>query len=187
MTSPAIASSTRQRVAEFCAQLRNRPAGVTGATQVPNLDWTVADLAQHIACLPSYWNRIGEGRDHFEVPDNFAAFSDKARAHITETDPDALADLIDEEFTAYLDDLAASPDKPRWLYGRPVTAANLGGLVLSELVVHGQDLAAVTGAPPPSFTSDEANAAVDALFATARSSSIRPRHASSLMGRTASR
>lgn len=162
-----LIDAARNRVHEFCEQLRNIPPSVHAATPVPNLDWTVADLAQHIACLPSYWNARNAEGDRFERPTDFAAFSDQARAHITSTDLDALAGRIEAEYETYLGELGG-PDAgaARWLYGRPVTATNMCGFILNELVLHGCDLAAVTGASRPRFTSREANVAIDASMVT---------------------
>jgi len=162
----SVVEAVRRRVLEFGEKLRSCPDGVDGNTPLPNLTWTVADLAQHVACLPNYWeNVIGES-DPFVVPDDFAAFSDQARAHITQTAPGELADLVETEFDSYLSDLVENP-RQRWIYGRAATASEICGLAISELIVHGADLAAVTGAPKPAFTSDEAHAAVAGMMLTA--------------------
>lgn len=163
--APWLMGAARTRVAEFSSQLRSLPQGASGSTPVPGLEWTVADLAQHVACLPNYWIKQVGGNGPFTMPDDFAAFSDQARAHITETDPGALADLIHAEFEALFDDLAG-PVRERWLYGKSVSAAHICGLTVSELVMHGGDLAAVTKGKAPTFTRDEANAAVDGLLVT---------------------
>jgi len=162
---PWLIDAVRARAAEFATQLRTRPAEVTGATPLPGFDWTVADIAQHVACLPKFWGSISEQGDSFETPSDFAAFSDQARAHITETDPVALADLIEAEFATLADELSDPSAPTRVLYRQPVSTHQLGGLAVSELVVHGRDLATVTKATAPSFTRAEANAAVDGLMA----------------------
>lgn len=156
-----LLGSVTSRLTDFTAQLRTADASV----QVPNLEWTVADLGQHVACLPSFWRNQHQAGDHFEQPENFAAYSDQARAHITDSDPNSLADICIAEFETFLDELA-EPDATRWLYGRATNAANMVGLAINELVLHGRDLAAVTGAQAPSFDRREANAAVDGIMVT---------------------
>lgn len=162
---PWLLDAISKRAGEFGAQLRSLPSGVGGATAVPGLDWSIADLGQHVACLPHFWNSLIIQGNTFEVPDDFVAFSDQARAHITETDPGQLADLIEAEFAGFNQELADPTAAPRVLYAQPFTAQELGGLAVSELVVHGRDLAAISGAVAPTFTNGEANAAVDALMA----------------------
>lgn len=156
-----LVDACRKRVDEFSAQLRG---GVTGAGPVPNLEWTVAELAQHVASLPALWlDQHGQGAD-FVRPDDFAVFIESTRGDVTETDPALLADLIDSIFAAYLEEIQARPD--RWLYGSKSTATEMCGFVLNESVLHGRDLAAVTGVAPPSFTQQEANAVVAATMST---------------------
>lgn len=154
-----------KRTAEFATQLRSLPSRVSAITPVPNLEWSIADLAQHIACLPHFWGGLIAEGDRFEVPSDFVAFSAQARAHITETDPHSLADLIESEFGAFNQNLADPTVAPRVLYGQPLTAQQLGGLAVSELVIHGQDLAAVSSARAPTFMRNEANAAIAGLMA----------------------
>ena len=157
-----MAEAVRQRARAFADQLR---ACAHGGIPVPNLEWTVADLGQHVACLPAFWeDQHAHGAD-FQRPDDFAACSDAARAHITETEPNHLAAQIERELDDYLELLAAG-DGQRWLYGVPTTASNMCGLALNELVLHGRDLAAVTGADKPTFERREANLAVDASMVT---------------------
>lgn len=161
-----LVDAIRKRAAEFARQLRTLPPSASGASPVPGLDWTVADLAQHVACLPKFWQKLSAQGDGFQRPDDFAEFSNQARAHITETDAAALADLVEAEFADLAEELADPKVQPRVMYAMPVTPHQLGGLAISELVLHGHDLAAVTGTSAPRFTRAEANAAVDGLMAT---------------------
>ncbi len=162
MVAPWLIDAVRQRAHEFASQLQT---GVDGSGSIANLNWNVTDLAQHVAGLPSFWRDQHQSGATFDRPADFAAFSDQARAHITETDPRALAKLVTTEFEWFLDDLAASAEQ-RWLYGRPTNPSNMCGLALNELILHGRDLAQTTGAQPPMFERDEANAAVAAMMVT---------------------
>ena len=87
----------------------------------------------------------GVGID-FEPPSDWPAFSDRARSHITATDAEVLADLLVAEVERLL--APGDPDDRRWLYGRPTTVANVAAGMLTELVLHGQDLGRLTGWKP---------------------------------------
>ncbi len=159
---PWVAEAIRQRATWFADELRQ--CG-DGGTPVPNLDWTVADLGRHVAALPALWEAQHSYGADFERPDDVAAFSAEARAHIDESEPAELAELVVSEFDRYLAELAAD-DGDRWLYGNRCMVSDLCGLAVNELVLHGRDIAAVTGADPPSFERREANVAVDAIMTT---------------------
>lgn len=158
---PWLATAVLRRVGEFTAQLRT----VTDtAVSVPNLEWSVSDLAQHVASLASHFARLHADGAAFERPSDWAAFANERRAHITSTDAGELADLIDAELGAYVE-LLVNSDK-RWLYGREFSTEILMGLLLDELIIHGMDLAGASGADSPVFEADEANAAAEAAVMT---------------------
>lgn len=159
---PWLAEAVGRRSADFALELRQI---LDGAITVPNLDWTVTDLGQHVACLPKFWFDLGESGDSFERPDDFAAFSADARSHIVETNPGLLADLVESEFERFLAELQQSSEK-RWLYGVEIAPAELCGLAINELVLHRHDLVALTYGKAPKFTRQEANAAVDGMMVT---------------------
>lgn len=156
-----LLEACRQRVGQFSAQLRS---GVAGTSQIPNLDWNVTELAQHVASLPTLWVSQHEQGVMFERPDDFTAFIESVRRTVTETEPAALADLIDKNYADYLLELEQHPD--RWLYGTASSATTMCGFVLNETVLHGGDLAAVTTASAPTFTRQEANAVVASTMST---------------------
>ena len=155
---PWLVETIRRRAQEFAAQLRPLE---DGTTPVPNLEWSVTELAQHVACLPSFWDGQHQRGDSFERPDNFAAYSDAARGHIDETVPWQLATRIEADFESFVIALTGCEEQ-RWLYGVKASASNMCGLALNELILHGRDLAQVTGAALPTFERREANVAVDA-------------------------
>lgn len=157
-----LIESARERASEFGDHLRKaKPSDA-----IPNLNWSVADLGQHLACLPSYWrSRNAEGVDATQ-PSDFAGFSDSARAHITSQDVDELAALIETEFGAFLDELTEWNDV-FWIFGTPVSASQLAAIAINEFIVHGRDLAAATGQPLPRHTSQEALAAAEATLVMA--------------------
>lgn len=159
---PWLIEAARRRTHEFADQLR----GVSDTSKrVPNLEWTVADLAQHVAGMPEFWQARHADGDHFELPDDFASYSDDVRAHITETDANELADLIVSGCSSYIDD-ASHGDHERWIYGNRTSTSLMLGNLISELVLHGRDLASVTGAPAPTLERNEALVAADAMMIT---------------------
>lgn len=138
-----LQGDVRAAAAAFADQLRT----ITDTGQrVPNLEWSVADLAAHLASMPEVYrdqHQLGQG---FELPDDWPAFSALGRAHITATDADSLADLVVGEAEKVLS--ADDPDGLRWLYGRPTTVFNIAAGLLTELILHGQDLGRLTGHEP---------------------------------------
>jgi len=118
-----------------------------------------------VASLPGFWQGIHDAGGHFDRPDDFAAFSDAGRAEITITDASELADLIESVFADYIAELKTHDGK-LWLYGAETTPAKMCGLIINETVLHGRDLAVVTGAEAPMYTQDEANLAVGAMMDT---------------------
>lgn len=138
-----LRGEVRAAASAFADQLRS--VGDT-SVQVPNLDWSVADLGRHVASLPQLYrdqNRIGPG---FEPPDDWAAFSAAARAHITTSDGGELADLIVGEAETLL--TADDPTESRQLYGCETTVGNTAAGMLTECILHGQDLGRLSGHRP---------------------------------------
>ncbi len=159
---PWLATAAKQRVGDFVRDLRTVS---DTSLPVPNLAWTVADLAQHVACLGSYWQKHHDAGPDYERPADFAANSDRARAHITETDAAKLAELIEHELSDYIASAVEGPED-LWLYGLKNSASDMLALLLSETVMHGRDLARVTGSTPPMLGQAEAHAVVDAFMVT---------------------
>lgn len=138
-----LRSEVRRAAAAFADQLRSVS---DTSRRVPNLDWSVAELGGHLAAAPSLYreqHRLGAG---FEPPADWAAFSVAARSHIQTTDGNELADLIINEAETLL--VSDDPDEPRMLYGRATTVANTAAGMLTELILHGQDLGRLTGHKP---------------------------------------
>lgn len=133
----------RVAASAFAEDLRG---GTEAGEQVPNLDWTVAELAAHLASLPDLYRTQHQLGQDFEPPDDWARFSNAARAHITTTDVDELAALVVDEIDTLL--APDDPDEPRLLYGCRTTVYNIAAGVLTELVLHGQDLGRLTGRRP---------------------------------------
>jgi len=114
--------------------------------RVPNLEWSVAELAAHLLSMPPLYRRLRESAEPFVPPPDWTEFSRAARAHITATDGDDLGRSLRAGAEAFVDHLGPDPDAPWTLYGRPTTAANMAAGYLGELLLHGRDLALLTGA-----------------------------------------
>lgn len=133
-------------------------------TKVPNLDWTVAELAAHLVSLGSLYIKQNEIGDRFVPPADWAEFSIEARAHIDETDLNKLADLLEHEIETLIDNFGPDAKAPLTLYGCATTVGNTLGGILGELILHGMDLSALTGVSVP-FTRDQANAVIPSMMA----------------------
>lgn len=125
--------------------------------RVPNLEWSVAELAAHLISLPPLYRRLNESADPFEPPDDWTAYSRAARAHVTATAANELGRLVREVTAEFLDHLGPDPDRSWRLYGRDTNAANMAAGYLGEYLLHGGDLA-LFGGPPVTITTDQANA-----------------------------
>lgn len=114
--------------------------------RVPNLEWSVADLTAHLIALPAFYREQTELDKPFEPPSDWPAFSLSVRAGITETNQHELARMLLAETDILLQDAGDDPHAPRTLYNQETTAANVAAGFLGELLLHGMDLAALTGA-----------------------------------------
>lgn len=140
--------------------------GLDGATKVPNLDWTVAELAAHLASLPRLYRSQDEVGPDFERPDDFARFSVEQRAHLDTSDLNSVADVVRSEIGGLITQIEATgdPDGSRWLYGQATTHRNVAGSVLAELIIHAQDLAPLSGSRP-TLSRPQAMAGLHGAFA----------------------
>ncbi|MGI9597798.1 MAG: maleylpyruvate isomerase N-terminal domain-containing protein [Acidimicrobiales bacterium] len=132
----------RAASAGFADQLRLVP---DGSVKVPNLDWDVRGLAAHLVTLPDFYQELNDRDEPFVAPDDWAAFSRQARAHLDDVDTATLADRLEPEVESLLAALGDDGDRPWKLY-LETTAAKVGAGLLSELLLHGRDLAPLTGA-----------------------------------------
>ncbi len=135
-----LRGEVRAAAAAFAEQVRSAP---DPAAPVPNLDWNVTELAAHLASLAELYRRQHELGPDFEPPDDWAAFSVAARSHLVGATVDDLAELLLDETETIL--APAEPDERRWLYGCATTVANIAAALLVECILHGWDLARITG------------------------------------------
>lgn len=149
----------RNEVTSALDEVTSTLEGLDGTATVPNLTWTVADLAAHLACLPQVYRTQDELGPDFETPDDFAPFSDLGRAHIDTTDLASVVSLLRAEVTGLVEEVDGhhDPGRARWLYGQSTTHANVVAGLLAELLIHGHDLHPLSGR---SFTVTRDQAAV---------------------------
>ena len=129
--------------------------------------WTVAELAAHLASLPRWYRAQEELGDSFMPPEDWARFSIEQRSHIDTTDPPGRgppswsprSSASWMSWTGWTISTACAGST----VGRP-THRNVAAGLLSELVVHGQDLGRLTG-NRPELTRRQANAVLPAMMA----------------------
>lgn len=153
--------------------------GLTGDEQVPNLDWTVAELTAHLASLPEIYRRQDQLGAAFEAPDDWARFSIEQRGHIALDHLGRLGGLVRSEIDGFVE-AVDDPDGERWLYGRTTTHRNIAGAILNELIMHGQDLGRLTGAKP-TLTTEQAAAGLPNVMSIVPTF-VDPRKAAKLAG-----
>jgi uncharacterized protein (TIGR03083 family) len=166
MTEDSSWTWLRGEVTKALEGFRSNLQAQTGNRMVPNLVWTVAELTAHLAALPRLYRAQNELGDSFEPPTDWARFSIEQRSHIDTADLASVANHLQSEVVGFLDEIEqlGDLDGQRWLYGQPTTHRNVVLLVLSELIVHGQDLGRLTGTVPE-LTRRQANAVLPAMFA----------------------
>lgn len=137
-----VAADVRAAAADFVSQLRS----IGDMTiKVPNLDWSVGELAAHLISLPKLYHDQND-LDSFVRPTDFGVFSRKARTRITTRDPDELSELLIAQTAALLAECGEDPAAERTLYGQSTNGLNIAAGMLSELKLHAMDLAELSGA-----------------------------------------
>ncbi|MFI7678993.1 maleylpyruvate isomerase N-terminal domain-containing protein [Actinophytocola sp. NPDC049390] len=134
--------ATTTRVGEL---LRAVP---TGDLPLARVDWSAAETGAHLVSVARRYR--GMVRRSRRLPDSLAEDNRRALAEVPERDPGALADLLTSEVGVLLDVLGPDGDRPTWYFACPHTSAGLGAIMLTELLMHGLDLAQATGRPCPS-------------------------------------
>ena len=139
-----------RRLAELCRALPH------AATPLPNSSWTVREAIVHTASLAELYAEIALGTPgplaDLSV-ESVARRNEERIADNPESDPGKLADLLERavERLARVAGDAPPGKRVQYLEFSPleVTPADLAGMILGELVVHGYDIARGVGAPWP--------------------------------------
>jgi hypothetical protein len=134
-------TATAAKVAEL---LRAVPAGDLPLARV---SWSAAETGAHLAGLPARYRRAIHAPQ--PVPASLAEENEQALAALSERDTQALAGLLVAEVAALLDALGPDGERRVWYFTVEHTAAGLGGIMLTELLMHGLDLAGAVRRPWP--------------------------------------
>ena len=145
-------------------------SGVLASDPVPGLDWNVGRLGAHMVAIPQFHLRAQDvfvGLPDVSNPAAVNQFSEQTAADVGTSDPDELASILPtaiEQLIARLGDDGSTTAK--W-YEHDMTVLELGGVVLSELLLHHHDLARATAQERgvAKITNEQAQAAFRGLFA----------------------
>jgi uncharacterized protein (TIGR03083 family) len=126
-------------------------------------DWTVAETAAHVSCMFTGFSAAIAGEPQALTPQQYldadfptrlAAANAATNAMVDDTAAERLAELITAGAQRFLNLVAAADpqmqcETPWYGPGRTRTVDCLTALALSELTVHGHDIATGTGRPWP--------------------------------------
>lgn len=132
----------------------------SGDLPLARVEWTAAETGAHLVSLTRRYRSMV--RRLRRLPGSLAEDNRRALAEVPERDPSALADLLTAEVDVLLDVLGPDGNRPTWYFACPHTSAGLGAIMLTELLVHGLDLAQAAGRPWP-ISREQAAACVHGL------------------------
>jgi uncharacterized protein (TIGR03083 family) len=115
--------------------------------RLSRVDWSAAEVGAHLVSLPGRYRAMLDGPS--AVLESLAADNRRALAEITERDPTTLADRLGVEVAGLLDALGDDGGRTVWYFTAEHTAAGIGGIMLTELLIHGWDLADAQRRPWP--------------------------------------
>jgi len=119
----------------------------SGDLRLSRVNWTAAEVGAHLVSLPGRYRAMLAAPG--PVPESLSAENERALTEITERDPATLADRLTVEVAALLDALSDDAGRRVWYFTVEHTAAGLGGIMLTELLMHGWDLADALRRPWP--------------------------------------
>jgi uncharacterized protein (TIGR03083 family) len=113
--------------------------------------WTVREVAVHVAVgARAFADLAAEPKPSLPGMADLSAEMDRRMADVSETDAGKLAGLTQDAIEDFIDAWVDRPaDDPVDWDGAPATAATLAGVLLSEVVMHGYDVAYALGRPWP--------------------------------------
>ena len=126
--------ATSRRFAELVRSAPHADAKVKG------LEWTVAELAAHLATVLD-WQSYSTALFDPAVPGAHPAYNERLLEQFPERDLTRLAALIEDRAAEAVDRLGDDPTRRLYTFTVARTAASYGAVLLGELLVHGWDLA----------------------------------------------
>lgn len=144
MEWPQLREEITAATARVCDLLRRVPAADLPLARV---SWSAAETGAHLVSLARRYRRMAQGPQ--PLPASLARDNHQALAAVPERDPDTLADLLTADVTTLLDTLGPDGRQRAWYFTLPHTVAGLGAILLTELLMHGLDLARALRQPWP--------------------------------------
>ena len=137
---PGILDALERQVVPLAALVR---AGTVGSHPVAGLDWTVGSLHAHLAATATNYARMADGEIVItEAMSERRAVIDRGIAEHLGPSAEEHADTIERGVAQLVASLRSRTDDHRLpYYGMDVPPSLVAGQCLSELVVHGVDLA----------------------------------------------
>lgn len=137
---PGILDNLERRVAVVAHLVRE---GVEPQRSVPRLSWTVGQLTAHLAATADNYARMARGEEAVADPvsERRTVIDRGINEHLHQT-PTNTAAVIESGVAEVIDAFQhCSDDERRPYYGMDAPPSLIAGMFLSELVVHGVDLA----------------------------------------------
>jgi hypothetical protein len=116
--------------------------------------WSIRDVAAHIVVCANFYSEIANGVPSpvVDTPmDELGALAASLMSNIPETDPVKMAALLEDSMASYLGLVGGRPGDQMvtWHWGLKLDLATMTGLLLSEVLLHGYDVACGLGVPWP--------------------------------------
>lgn len=144
MDWPQLREEIITTTARVSGLLRALPDGDLPLSRV---SWSAAELGAHLVSLARRYRRMAQTSQPF--PASLSADNQREVAAVSERDPGALADLLEVEVTTLLEAFGDDGEQPTWYFTVEHTVAGIGAILLSELLLHGLDLARACQRPWP--------------------------------------
>ncbi len=139
-------------VGEAAQRFRDLIVGLDGTTPVVNSDWTVRDVAAHLASGADAYAEVAAGRGSpIEDFDRRGETTGELLASFGEHDLARIADQLDDALPRVVDPLRRLPAGTQlpWHGGITLAAEAVLGAVAGEFLIHGLDVARTVGRPWP--------------------------------------
>jgi hypothetical protein len=140
-----LRSELRSAASKVAALLRSWPDA--DGLPLRRVSWSAAEVGAHLVGLPGRYAAMLDSPT--PVPISTRAENQRALATVTERDPKVLADLLETEVDRLAPRLGENGDRHVWFFTVDHTAEGVGGILLTELLVHGLDLARSRSTPWP--------------------------------------
>ena len=155
MDPTTILEAGRSAVAATAAQVADvLRSAQDSAVRIPGAEWTVREAAVHLVNFSAVNTDVAAGMPSPRLrldKEHVAADNRRRIGDVPESDPDKLARLVLEGVDRFLEATAGRPgdQEVTWHCGLKMGLAELAGVELGELVLHGYDMATALGFPWP--------------------------------------